>query len=76
MNTKNTIEVKCDACKTRFDREQKYFDSYEECKDKRPSAARFFHRKTTTCDPCIKKKIERAMKNLPTILCALASQDA
>jgi len=75
MSKKNTIEVKCHDCKVRFDREQKYFDSYDEYKDKYPSAARFFQRKTTTCDSCIKKKIEKAIKNLPLILNALVSQD-
>ena len=74
MCAKNTIEVKCNDCKVRFDREQKYFDSYEKYKNDYPSSARFFQRKTTTCDPCIKKRIEKSLKNLPLILTALASE--
>ena len=72
MSEEKTIEVKCLDCKVRFNREKKYFDSFEKYKVDHPHSARFFERKTTICDPCIKKRIESSLKRLPEIMKAIA----
>ena len=60
-------------CGSKFEREQYYLDAYEECKDKNPSAARFYKRKISFCDKCLHEKMKQALKSLPDILTALAT---
>jgi hypothetical protein len=66
------VMLRC-ACGCDFERKQTYFDQYEECRDKYPSAARYLKRKIEFCDSCISEKINKSLKALPEILKALAT---